>query len=72
MKIDKGDAKDVGVWVAFIMFLFAVSYLAEGGQNLFVLLFAIAFGLLAVKGIFQTLSEFLEEYYTKKRDARKQ
>ena len=72
MKIYRGDVEDIGVWIAFIMFLFAVSYLVSGGQSLFVLLFAIAFGALAVKSILESLSEFLEEYYSKKRDARKQ
>ena len=71
MNIYKKDVVEISLWVVFVMFLFAVSYVAEGGQSLLILLFVIAFGVLATVGITQSLSEFLEEYYCNKRDTRK-
>jgi hypothetical protein len=67
MKIYSQDVKDIGVWISFILFLFAVSYLAEGGSNLLVILFVIAFSALAIGGIMQSLSEYLKNIIPRKR-----
>ena len=63
------DVKEIGLWLVFIIFLFAVSYVANGGQNLFVLLFVIVYGAVIVVGIIKSTCEFLEDYYSKKKSA---
>lgn len=72
MHIYREDVEEVGAWIVFIMFLFAVSYIAEGGSSILVLWFAITFGTVAIIGILKSFSEFLEKHYSEKRDVRKQ
>ena len=67
MNIYRKDVGEISLWIVFVMFLFAVSYIADGGQNLLMILFAVAFGVLAIVGIMQRLSESLKEYYSDKK-----
>ncbi|AHF08555.1 hypothetical protein [Desulfitobacterium metallireducens] len=71
MRIDLQDIRDVGIWVAMILYFFAISYLAEGGQSLLIFFFVIAFSILAIGGLIKSTSKFLEDYYSKKKDTSK-
>jgi len=70
MHIYREDIKDIGVWISFIVFLFALGYIGTGGENLLALLYVGIWGGFAVKGLFESTSEYLEEYYWNKRESR--
>jgi len=70
MRIYSQGVKDIALWIVFILYLFALAYIGDGGQSLLILLFVIAFSALVAVGILQSLSESLEEYYCEKRRKR--
>ena len=70
MKIYSQDVKDIGIWISFILFLFALGYIGSGSENLLIFLYAIIWGVGAIIGLFQSTSKFLKEYYCEKRRKR--
>jgi len=68
MRIFKEDVKDIGVWISFIIFLLSLGYIGSGGESLIALLYVGIWIIFAGIGLFQSASEYLEEYYWNKRE----
>lgn len=65
------DVEDMTIWTVFVLWLFALAYIGNGGQSLLINLFAVLFAIAVAIGLMQSVSEFLEDYYWRKREARK-
>jgi len=65
------DVKEMTLWIIFVLWLFALAYIGEGGQNLLINLFVVLFAIAVAIGLIQGVSESLEDYYWNKRETRK-
>jgi hypothetical protein len=64
------DATDWFAGIVFVLYLLALGYIGTGGQNILIILFAIAVSVLVAVSIIQGTNKFLEEYYWNKRETR--
>jgi len=71
MKIFRQDVEEVGIFIFFVMFLFSVSYIADGGSSLLAIILIIVFGILAATGMLANIGDLIRDHYSKKRHIRK-
>jgi len=67
----RNDVEDIAIWIVCVSWLFALAYVGNGGQNILINLFAVLFTIALAIGLLKSISESLEDYYWKKREARK-
>jgi len=66
MKIFRQDVEEIGIFIFFVIFLFSVSYIADGGSSLLAIIPIIVFGTLATTGILANMGDFIRDHYSKK------
>ncbi|KKS36283.1 MAG: hypothetical protein UV00_C0028G0002 [candidate division WWE3 bacterium GW2011_GWF1_42_14] len=71
MKIFRQDIEEIEIFIFFIMFLFAVSYIADGGSSWLAVMLIIVFGTLALTGILANIGDSIKDYHTRKINASK-
>lgn len=66
MKIYKEDVIDIVSLIAFVLYLFAIAYVANGTSNWLIIIYAIVYTCYAIIGLVQQTKKYIEDHYRKK------